>query len=71
MKHKVLLVTSNEHKLSEFQAMMDETIIELVSLKDIGYFEEIIEDQLTYQDQAVKKSCCIDRFISRDDHYCG
>lgn len=55
MKHKVLLVTSNEHKLSEFQAMMDETIIELVSLKDIGYLEEIIEDQLTYQDQAVKK----------------
>jgi len=55
MKHKVLLVTSNEHKLKEFQAMMDESIIELVSLKDVGYTEEIIEDQLTYHDQAVKK----------------
>lgn len=63
MKHKVLLVTSNEHKLNEFQAMMDESIIELVSLKDVGYSEEIVEDQLTYHDQAVKKvAALIDLF---------
>ncbi len=55
MKHKVLLVTSNDHKLKEFQAMMDESMFELISLKDVGYTEEIIEDQLTYHDQAVKK----------------
>ena len=54
MKQQILLVTSNQHKLEEFQMMMNESY-DLISLKDIGHFEEIIEDQTTYHDQAVKK----------------
>jgi len=55
MKHKVLLVTSNQHKLSEFKEMVDNSLIELYSLQDIGFSEDIIEDQKTYHEQAIKK----------------
>jgi XTP/dITP diphosphohydrolase len=64
MKHKVLLVTSNHHKLSEFKEMMDSSMLELISLKDIGFNEEIIEDQMTYHEQAIKKVEALIQFAS-------
>lgn len=55
MKKKLLLVTANEHKLQEFKELVDSEIFEIISLKDVGYTQEIIEDQMTYHDQAKKK----------------
>ena len=55
MKKTLLLVTSNEHKLQEFRELIDSDRFEIVSLKEVGYTQEIIEDQTTYHEQAVKK----------------
>lgn len=55
MKKTLLLVTSNEHKLQEFKELIDSDRFEIISLKDVGYTQEIIEDQTTYYDQAIKK----------------
>ena len=55
MKKKLLLVTANEHKLQEFKELVDSETFEIISLKDVGYTQEIIEDQMTYHDQAKKK----------------
>jgi XTP/dITP diphosphohydrolase len=55
MKKTLLLVTSNEHKLHEFKELIDSDRFEIISLKEVGYTQEIIEDQVTYHEQAVKK----------------
>lgn len=54
MKKQILVVTTNPHKLEEMQAIMHETYT-LVSLKDIGYQDEIIEDKATFHEQVVVK----------------
>jgi len=55
MKHTLLLVTSNQHKLQEFKELVDTSLFEIISLEDVGYHQEIIEDQETYHEHAIKK----------------
>ncbi|HKJ79284.1 MAG TPA: non-canonical purine NTP diphosphatase [Prolixibacteraceae bacterium] len=52
---KLVFATNNAHKLQELQAMLGETV-QLLSLKDIGCFEEIPEEQPTLEGNARQKA---------------
>jgi XTP/dITP diphosphohydrolase len=52
---KLVFATNNQHKLKELQAILGEKY-ELLSLKDIGCFEEIPEEQPTLEGNARQKA---------------
>ena len=55
MRHKILVATTNAGKLGEISAMLD-LDVEWVCLGDLGEFEEIVEDGLTFSENARKKA---------------
>lgn len=59
---KILLATYNEHKKKEFEALFAPAGIQLVSLRDVGFDEEIIEDGRSFMENAVIKA---ERVFSR------
>jgi XTP/dITP diphosphohydrolase len=52
---KIVFATNNPNKLSEIKALVPETI-EIVSLKDIGCFDELPETQNTLEGNALQKA---------------
>lgn len=54
---KILLATSNPHKLAEIQAVITDPSLKIVTLKDIGLdIEEPVEDQPTFEGNAQLKA---------------
>lgn len=53
---KIILATFNKHKLFEISQLIGSTEIELLSLEDIGYNEEIIEDGKSFIENALIKA---------------
>jgi XTP/dITP diphosphohydrolase len=55
---KLLLATSNPHKLAEIQAVMDSPEIRWITLADLPVkLAEPVEDQDTFEGNAAKKAC--------------
>src|SRR5512134_3189014 len=53
---KLLIATNNPGKLLEFQALLDDTGLQLVSPSQIGLDLEVTEDGSTYAENATKKA---------------
>ena len=53
---KIILATSNDHKIKEFNEMAKNYDLEFISLKSINFDKEIIEDGETFQDNALIKA---------------
>ncbi len=53
---RIILATHNEHKTKEVKSILQDIGVDVVSLKDIGWEEEIIEDGLTFFDNASIKA---------------
>lgn len=54
---KIIFATSNEHKLEEVRDIFK--LYTILSLKDIGFTKEIVEDGLTFQENAMIKANAI------------
>ena len=52
----ILVATSNNHKLSEYTALLDGLDLHLVSLKDLGIAADAPEDGATFQANACQKA---------------
>ena len=46
---KVIFATNNAHKLAEVRRIFD--MYQILSLKDIGFTKDIVEDGYSFQDQ--------------------
>src|SRR5512134_18743 len=53
---KLLIATNNPGKLLEFQALLNDTGLELVSPAQIGLDLDVTEDGHTYAENATKKA---------------
>ena len=55
---KILLASHNKGKIAELQALMRTVSgdIEVLSMSDIGFCEEIVEDGMTFAENALIKS---------------
>jgi XTP/dITP diphosphohydrolase len=59
---KIVFATGNEGKVREIKAMLTGTGIELVSLNSYTNVPEIVEDGLSFQENALKKASIISAF---------
>jgi len=57
----IVLASNNSHKVKEFQTILSDYII--LSLKDIGFLEDIVEDGDTFLDNALIKARAIYDFL--------
>ena len=70
-KHTFVLASANKNKIREFRQILcdraseifgDDTVdIELLSLSDIGFFEDIVEDGETFEENAAIKAVCVSK----------
>ncbi len=54
--HKLLIATNNQGKIKELHELLDDLGIELVTPSQIGLDLDVIEDRLTYAENAAKKA---------------
>ena len=61
----VILATNNKHNLEEFrQILTDDSIL---SLKDIEFFDEIIEDGNTFEENALIKAKTVSNYLQKQN----
>ncbi len=53
---KIIFATSNEGKMDEIRAILQNLDVELLSLKDAGLHPDIIEDGITFEENAMIKA---------------
>ncbi|MGL1936562.1 MAG: RdgB/HAM1 family non-canonical purine NTP pyrophosphatase [Fibrobacterales bacterium] len=64
MKQTIVIATGNQGKLKEFYAILGSDNFEFKSLKDIGFFDEIIEDGDTFEANARIKAVAVQTFCN-------
>lgn len=58
---KIVLASNNEHKIKEFKDMLNN--VEILTLNDIGFFEEIEETGKTFLENAIIKASTVSVFL--------
>ena len=61
MKQKIILASNNKHKIEEFRQIL--TDYEIVSLYDIGFNDDIVEDGETFLENALIKAKAVREYI--------
>ena len=56
---KVIFATGNENKLREIRQITADMDIEIVSMKDAGYYTDVEETGTTFEENAYLKACAI------------
>ena len=74
-KYTVVLASHNKGKIAELDRLLRDELgdlIELKSLDDIGFFEEIEENGATFRENALIKANCF-KVVKRlyKSRYCG
>jgi len=59
----LVLATRNKGKITEFKRLLADFDIEIKSLDDFGPIPPVIEDGMTFEDNAVKKACFTARIL--------
>ena len=64
----IVLATNNKHKLKEFKEILND--YQIISLKDIGYFDDVEENGTTFEENALIKAKTIHNYIKdKDENY--
>ncbi len=61
---QLVIASNNAHKISEIKALVGD--IELLSLKDIGFTEDIAEPFHTFEENALAKASAIYKFCDKN-----
>lgn len=59
---KIVIASNNKHKIKEFKDML--TDYEILSLSDIGFNDEIVEDGKTFEENSIIKAKTIHDYLS-------
>ena len=61
---KIVFASGNKHKIEEFAAILRQYIpeIEIVSMKEVGIFDDIVEDGLTFEENAMIKAKAVAKY---------
>jgi XTP/dITP diphosphohydrolase len=58
---KIVLASNNKHKIKEIKDMLEG--YEILSLNDIGYYDDIVEDGETFEENSLIKSQTIHEYL--------
>ncbi|MFZ3170592.1 MAG: XTP/dITP diphosphatase [Carboxydocellales bacterium] len=53
---KIVLATQNQGKVKELKKLLEQTPVQLLSLTDFPHLPEVVEDGLTFRENAIKKA---------------
>ena len=56
---KIVAATNNKHKVTELTALFENSATELVTLREIGFTDEIVEDGATFLENARIKAMAV------------
>lgn len=61
---KIVFATGNKHKIEEFSAILQRYIpsVEILSMKDVGIFDDIVEDGTTFEENAMIKARAVAKY---------
>lgn len=62
---KIVLATNNKHKLKEYKEILKD--YEMITLNDIGYFDEIEESGTTFEENALIKAQTIHNYLKNNN----
>ena len=60
---ELILASNNAHKVEEIKSILDD--YKILKLKDIGYYEDIIEDGTTFEENALIKARTIAEYSGK------
>ena len=60
---ELVLASNNAHKVEEIKSILDD--YKILTLKDIGYYEDIIEDGTTFEENALIKARTIAKYSGK------
>ena len=60
---ELILASNNAHKVEEIKSILDD--YKILTLKDIGYYEDIIEDGTTFEENALIKARTIAKYSGK------
>ncbi len=58
---KIVIASNNKHKIKEFMSMLEN--VEIITLDDIGFYEEIEETGSTFLENALIKASTISKYL--------
>ena len=61
---KIILASNNKHKIKEFKEMFSDA--EILSLNDIWYYDDIVEDWETFLENALIKCNAVREFLGEE-----
>lgn len=62
---KIILASNNKHKISEFKEVLKE--YEILSLNDIGFYDDILEDGDSFSENALIKCKAVYEFCKKNN----
>lgn len=66
MKRRIVFATGNENKMKEIRMILADLGMEIISMKEAGANEEIVEDGMTFEENAEIKARTISRVLTND-----
>ena len=66
MKRRIVFATGNENKMKEIRMILADLGMEIVSMKEAGANEEIVEDGMSFEENAEIKARTISRVLTND-----
>lgn len=66
---KIVLATNNKHKVEEIKRIFK--LYQFLTLKDIGFDKEIIEDGITFEENAIIKAKAVHEYVKEQKLDCA
>lgn len=61
---RIVIASNNVGKIKEIQNILGNNKLEFLSLKDVGFYKEILEDQDSFKGNAYKKAECVAKDVN-------
>ena len=66
MKRRIILATGNENKMKEIRMILSDLGMEIVSMKQAGVDIDIVEDGMSFEENAEIKARAVSRVLTND-----
>lgn len=66
MKRRIVFATGNENKMKEIRMILNDLNMEIVSMKEAGVDIEIVEDGMSFEENAEIKARSVSRVLTND-----
>lgn len=61
---RIVIASNNAGKIKEIKNILGNNKLEFLSLKDVGFYKEILEDQDSFEGNAYKKAECVAKDVN-------